>query len=144
MSDKSNAGRKPIGFTEEEVLAAIEGSRGIVLRVANKLQCDWTTADKYVKSYPSCMLAMDSELEKVLDTCEDKVHKAISLEDMHTIKWFLSKKGKARGYGDELAVAAVLETKAPIVLNIAFRPPEGAATETASPEPQKKPRKGKS
>ncbi|GIV52240.1 MAG: hypothetical protein KatS3mg038_2761 [Candidatus Kapaibacterium sp.] len=34
------------GYTIKEILAAIEGSGGITSAVAQRLDCDWRTADK--------------------------------------------------------------------------------------------------
>lgn len=132
MAKKKRApGRPLIQFKEEDVLAAIKGSRGIIARIAGNLKCDWTTADNHIKRFPGLTEALRAETEGVLDVCEDKLHKAINLDDIGTIKWYLSKKGKERGYGDELAVAATVETVTPIQMNISFRPP---AKEDSPPE----------
>lgn len=102
MSEKKKgAGRNPINFTEDQVLAAISGSLAIVSRVAKNLNCDWTTADNYIKKYPAAVEAMKAEEQAVLDLCETKIIKAINLDDVGSAKWYLSKKGKDRGYGDE-------------------------------------------
>ena len=99
MTEKK-AGRKEIDFTEDEVLAAIRGSCGIMARVAKNLSCEWSTARKYVERFESAKLAMDDELETVLDTAENNLFQAINSKDIDAIKWFLSRKGRARGYAD--------------------------------------------
>ena len=99
MTEKK-AGRKEIDFTEGEVLAAIKGSCGIMARVAKNLSCEWSTAKKYVERFESAKLAMDDELETVLDTAENNLFQAINSKDIDAIKWFLSRKGRARGYAD--------------------------------------------
>ena len=88
-------------YTVEQMLEAIEGSNGIVSRVADKLKCDWVTANTYIKKFPQSSAAFDAELEKVLDMAEAKIFRSIAADDTDNAKWLLSKKGKHRGYGDQ-------------------------------------------
>lgn len=90
-------------FTEQEVLEAVYGSNGIMSVVAGALKCHWHTAQKWVKAYPSAIEAMAAEVEISLDLAEKKIHEAISMDDVGSAKWYLSKKGRSRGYGDEVA-----------------------------------------
>ena len=38
-------------YSEDEILAAINGSFGIVSTVAKKLKCQWNTAKTYIDKY---------------------------------------------------------------------------------------------
>jgi hypothetical protein len=100
--EEEKTGRPPYDFTEEEILAAIDGSSGIMLRVAQKLKCTWATARKYVEMHPTAVAAMSEQLESVLDVAENNVFQAINSKDLDMTKWFLSRKGRARGYGDQV------------------------------------------
>lgn len=106
MSNKNdkNAGRKELGIPESDILAAIVDCKGIVSKVADALGCAWKTAEANILKHDSCVQAMEDERQRVLDFCESKVLKAINLDDISTAKWYLSKKGKDRGYGDDPAV----------------------------------------
>lgn len=98
-------------FSEEEILNAIYGSKGIMSVVASCLNCHWNTAQKYVQMYDSAKSAMDAEVEISLDLAEQKIHEAISMDDVASAKWFLSKKGKHRGYGDEVKLNADIKSE---------------------------------
>lgn len=130
MTEKK-AGRKEIDFTEDEVLAAIKGSCGIMARVAKNLSCEWSTAKKYVERFESAKLAMDDELETVLDTAENNLFQAINAKDIDAIKWFLSRKGRSRGYADRTEFTGKdggpIETNLNPVWVITKPPVDGAA-----------------
>lgn len=103
-SRKRQSVRKSISserFTEENVLAAIKGCRTIVSTVAKRLHCDWWTADKYIKNWESTRLAYEAEKQMSLDMAESALFQNVDNGDVGAIKYFLSKKAKERGYGDE-------------------------------------------
>jgi len=98
---KGKAGRTPKPYTPEQVVEAISGCNGIVSKVADRLLCDWSTAKKYIANWEESKEAFYNEEQRAVDMAENKVLKAINLDDIQTAKWFLSKKAKDRGYGDE-------------------------------------------
>ena len=100
-------------YSLETMLQAIEGSGGITLTVATRLQCDWITAKRYIQKWETTRMAFEAEGEKVLDIAESVVNCNIQLAyqkqnetqepvDAGDAKWLLSRKGKARGYADKL------------------------------------------
>ncbi len=91
-------------FTAEQVIEAIKASGGIVTTVARKMGCDWHTARKYIDNYPTIGQAYKDECESVLDMCESALFTNIKTGDTSDAKWFLSKRGKHRGYGDQVDV----------------------------------------
>jgi len=95
---------KSKNYTAAIMLKAIKGSKGVVSNVANKLDCDWMTADKYIKMYPECVEAMRAESESMLDKCENVLFNKVEEGDTDIAKWVVSKKGKDRGYGDQIKV----------------------------------------
>lgn len=95
---------KDKNFTIEEILKAIDGSFGIVSTIAEELKCNWRTAKKYIDMYDETKAAMEDEQEKALDMAENTIMTGIQMTNTQDAKWYLSKKGKARGYGDELAI----------------------------------------
>lgn len=88
-------------ISKKRILTAVDGCNGIISVVARKLQVDWHVARNAIERYPEAKLAYESEKEKVLDLGESKIITAINNSDIPTIKWYMSKKGKERGYGDD-------------------------------------------
>lgn len=102
-----------IDFTPEQILAAIDGSLGIMSKVAKKLDCSWVTANTYVNKYDECKAAFNIETERALDMAEITVFKSIQVDsDVNSAKWFLAKKGKHRGYADEVKFTGSVEVSA--------------------------------
>jgi hypothetical protein len=106
-----------IDFTPEQILAAIDGSLGIMSKVAKKLDCSWVTAKTYVNKFEECKEAFEVETEKALDMAEITVFKSIQVDsDVNSAKWFLAKKAKHRGYSDEVKVTGDITFKSAYVL----------------------------
>ena len=96
-------------YTTQEFIDAIAGTGGIVSAIARKVGCDWNTAKKYIDTYPTVRAAYDAECEAMLDLAESTVLRNIKLAaqgvgDTADAKWYLTKKGKRRGYGDSMEV----------------------------------------
>jgi len=92
------------GYGMDEVLAAIEGSKGIVSYVAKKLDCDWNTARKYIDKWETTKAAFAAEREVVLDMAEMVLVKKLTEEDEGTAKWLLNYLGRHRGYGKAIDI----------------------------------------
>jgi hypothetical protein len=90
---------KPL-FTAEQFIAAIPGTGGIVTAIARKVGCTWHTAKKYVDEHPTVASAYQDECESILDLAEAKVISAIKGGDSQMIRYYLSTKGKRRGYSE--------------------------------------------
>lgn len=93
-----------LDFQMEQVLLAIEGSGGIMSNVARKLNCTWDTAKAYCNKWEETKRALVNEKETVLDIAENTLLDKIKEGDEQSAKWYLSKIGKLRGYGDSLAI----------------------------------------
>lgn len=92
-------------FTEQQVLEAIKGSLGVITRIANKLNVNWNTADKYIKMYPTCIEALKMERETIKDRAEMNLYKAIyEDEDVQTSKWYLGIMARDRGYIEKVDI----------------------------------------
>ena len=95
-------GRLPIQFTEEQILEAIKGCNAITSTVAKRLHCDWMTAKRNIEKHESTIQAFENERQTAGDIAETKLMDNVKKGDMGAIKYFLSKKFKDRGYGDEI------------------------------------------
>lgn len=88
---------KPL-YTAKQFIAAIPGTGGIVTSIAERVGCKWHTAKKYIETMPTVRQAYEDECARVLDMAEDGLIKAIQGGDLQAIKYYLSTKGKHRGY----------------------------------------------
>ncbi|MBN2011947.1 hypothetical protein JW960_21640 [candidate division KSB1 bacterium] len=88
-------------FDINQVLKAIEGSRGIVNEVAKKLGCNWRTAKRYIENWLTTKQAFTDETEILIDTAESKLFEALDNGDLWAIKFILTTKGRVRGYEDK-------------------------------------------
>jgi hypothetical protein len=94
-------GRKP---TAQELIDAIPGSGGIVTVIAKRAGCSWHTARKWIDSYPSVLVAYENECERLLDMAESEVILAIRNHDLQMVRYYLSTKGKKRGYTERTEI----------------------------------------
>lgn len=90
-------GRKRI-VKEKELLAAIEGCRGIISTVAARLHVGWHTAERAINDSEKAREAMSDEEETTLDFVEGKAIQRINDGDGTMIRFYLATKGKKRGY----------------------------------------------
>jgi hypothetical protein len=91
-------------YTTQDFIDAIPGTGGIVSAIARKVGCDWATANKWVNEYPTVKRVYDAECESMLDLAESVILKNIKDGDTADAKWYLTKKGKRRGYGDAVEI----------------------------------------
>ncbi|GAI22460.1 unnamed protein product [marine sediment metagenome] len=85
-------------FRAEQFIKAIPGTGGIVSTIASKVGCNWHTAKKYIDTMPTVRQAYDNECEIVIDMAEGVLMKGIKSGDTADAKWYLTRKGKGRGY----------------------------------------------
>jgi len=111
-------------YTIKTIIKAIQGSGAIYSTIAKRLRCDWSTAKRYIHRYEETLQAFEDEEQTVLDLCEDTIIESINAGDTQDAKWFLSKKGKARGYGDKQEVEHSGEIKLPSINIVSNKPSE--------------------
>lgn len=93
-------------YTREQVLEAIRQSRGIVSHVAKRLGCAWATARAYIEKWEETKRAFVDEQETLLDELESTLLDLALAGDLGAIKWWLSHKGRHRGWGKPEAAEA--------------------------------------
>lgn len=93
-------GRYRKKISKKKLMEAIEGSGGIISVVAKRLNVSWHTAKKAIEENPETKQIYDDESDRILDVAENVILKAIKNNDVSTAKWYLSNKGKFRGYGE--------------------------------------------
>jgi hypothetical protein len=86
-------------YYSEQFEKAIPGSGGIISEIARRVGCDWHTADKWCRRDDILAQMMEDERESMLDAAEYALFKNIVEDrDVPSIKYYLSTKGKHRGY----------------------------------------------
>lgn len=91
-------------YTAKIFIDAIPGSAGIISTIAKRIGCSWHTAKKHIDRHPTVRTVYDDELEQVLDLAETTVIGAMKGGDVGTARWFLSTKGKRRGYTEKTEI----------------------------------------
>jgi len=69
-----------------------------VTLIAKRVGCAWNTAKKYIDTYQTITRAYENECESVLDLAEMKVIESLKAGDGPMLRYYLSTKGKRRGY----------------------------------------------
>ena len=87
-------------YTLKQVEAAIAGTGGIKLAIAAHLKCHRHTVDRYLRLYATLRQAYDDESQAVGDLAETELIKLIKAGDADSIKFYLSRKCKDRGYAE--------------------------------------------
>ena len=85
-------------YTAKKFIDAIPGSGGIISTIAKRVGCEWSTAKKYIYEYPTVLQAYQDECEAVTDMAESVLIKSIREGDSADAKWWLSRKGRNRGF----------------------------------------------
>ena len=103
-------------YKAQDFKDAIPGTGGIISSIARKVGCDWSTAKRWITEYPTVKQAYDDECESVLDMAEGVLLKNIKDGDSADAKWYLSRKGKRRGYVERQEV----EHDGDLVVNLSW------------------------
>ncbi len=94
---------------------AVKGSAGSLTLIARRLNCTRRAVEKYLKKYP-IQPFLNSEIESFLDIAENKLKEAVLNGQPWAIKYYLSTKGKSRGYGPENGTSINI-LKEPIIVS---------------------------
>lgn len=85
-------------YTVDEVIAAINDTKGMVYLAAQKLGCEAKTIYNYRDRYASVRAAMEQQDGMVNDIAEMKLYQAIMAGEMRAVEFRLRTKAKDRGY----------------------------------------------
>ena len=96
--------------------------------IARKVGCEWETVRAWIDKYPTVKRAYDAECEAMLDLAESAVLRNIKLAaqgegDTADAKWYLTKKGKRRNYGDAVEVTG--EGGGPVTFRVIYERKRG-------------------
>ena len=85
-------------FHAAQFIKAIPGTAGIITTIAKRVGCTWHTARRYINKHPTVAKAYADECETLTDVAEAKLYVQINKGEMWAVKYYLSTKGKNRGY----------------------------------------------
>jgi hypothetical protein len=99
-------------YTQAQVIAALQATRGMVYLAARHLQCDPGTIMNYCKRFPAVEQAKHDARGELLDVAEVKLWQAVRAGEHWAITFALRTVGRDRGYGDHLALHLTIERAA--------------------------------
>lgn len=83
-------------YTNAQFEKAIKGSAGIIATVANRLGCDWHTADTRISASKTLTRLMENEANTVDDMAESVVIKDIQSGDTKAAQWWLERRRRGK------------------------------------------------
>jgi hypothetical protein len=92
-------------YTANQFIEAIQGSGGIITTISERVGCDWHTAQKWIKDYPTVAQAYEDECQRINDMAQSVLMKSIKEGNTQDAKWWLAKKRKAE-FGDSVDVTS--------------------------------------
>ena len=99
-------------YTAQQVIDALKATRGLVYLAARRLGCDPDTVMNYCKRYPTVEQAKHDARGELLDVAEVKLFDAVMAGEHWAVTFALRTVGRARGYGDHLALHLTIERAA--------------------------------
>lgn len=117
-------------YRAEDFIKAIPGTGGIISVIAQRVGCAWHTAKKYIEEYATVGQAYNDEIELITDLAEsvvignirwayDRQRKSKEPVDSSDAKWYLTRKGKERGY-TEKSEMDVTSGGEPITISVVY------------------------
>ena len=89
-----------------QLIEAIHAKQGVLSQVARAMGCHLTTIYNYRDRYASVKQAIDDSRNRydteLLDEAEYKLRESVRNGDAWAVKYVLDKKGKVRGFGDDV------------------------------------------
>jgi DNA-binding transcriptional MerR regulator len=98
-------------FTEAQLLAALDKSRGLLKPAATALGCSLRTVHRYCDRYPSLREHIEDLREARVDLAELKLEEAIGRGEPWAIALTLKTLGRKRGYTERIETEAAGEIK---------------------------------
>lgn len=96
-------------FTQQQVIDALEATRGLVTLAAAHLHCAPNTIYAFVDRFPRVRAARDAARERQLDVAEAKLFQSIDRGELPAITFLLRTLGRHRGYGEHVQVDATVD-----------------------------------
>jgi hypothetical protein len=99
-------------YTQEQVIAALKATKGMVYLSAERLGCTPDTVMNYCKKFPAVEQAKHDARGALLDDCELRLWKAVQRDESWAITFCLRTIGRGRGYGERLDLSITIKAAA--------------------------------
>jgi hypothetical protein len=86
-------------LTQAVISAAIKRHSGLIGKIARALGTSRQNIHQRIRASPELQAAMAEVDDELLDVAEGNIARLIRQGDRATIMWYLSGKGRSRGYG---------------------------------------------
>lgn len=96
---------KRTSVTREEILGAIEGSKGLILNIEEKLGCTRSCIQEWIEKDPQIKQEMKDEQEREKDRVMDNLIEDAKNGDKYARKLFLEAQARDRGFGDKIEIS---------------------------------------
>ena len=96
-------------YTAQQVIEALQMTRGMIYLAARRLGCDPQTILNYCRRYPTVEQAKQDARGELLDVAEVKLWNAVQRDEAWAITFALKTIGRARGFGDKLDLHLTIE-----------------------------------
>ena len=85
-----------------EVEAALRANAGLQTEAARALGCERRTIARYIERHPRLAKVRADVEERMKDVSESRLFRLLSEGDPATLRWYLARKARDRGYGDKI------------------------------------------
>lgn len=95
----------------QRFVKACKNSGGLISVIAKRLDVTRQSVYDFIKREPASLKYMTEAKEEILDMAESKLITSMNNDDMESIKWYLARIGRKRGYQDkEIVVNTAVQT----------------------------------
>lgn len=91
-------------LTTKKVKKALINSGGILQTVADRIGCTREHLHVYISKHPELVAARQEAREAMIDGAESQLKKSLDEGDPSSVRWYLSRIGKNRGYAEKQEV----------------------------------------
>jgi hypothetical protein len=99
-------------YSQQQVIAALKATHGMVYLAAQQLRCDPDTIMNYCKRFAEVEQAKQDARGEILDEAELRLVAAIRRDEPWAITFYLKTVGRGRGYGERLDLNVSIQAAA--------------------------------
>ena len=103
-------------YTAEQMITALEATRGNKSAASRRLGCGRNTIERYIRNYPSVKAAYEEQREVFIDSAETALMKKVNEGDTTAIIFALKTIGRHRGYVERFEV--MLEQELDVMIGV--------------------------
>ena len=105
-------------YTQEQMIEALEQSKGLIAPAARALGCSRDTIRSYLEEYPAVARAKLDQQEAVKDMAENALYAAILRGEAWAICFYLKCRAKDRGYVERAELTGA--NAAPVKIKLVY------------------------